>query len=276
MTKTLYVFEHSVWAAVAELAVAELGYKEGEVSKVVNLVQGENFAPSFLKLNPNATLPTLESDDGKVYTSTREVVACLIKDAPHKVATGTAIIEAIHDPKYDHNFVIFLARNDAELAAKSAGFPKVFLATGQPGLEKYAQVPEAAPYKAFYDARIASNTGMLSLFTGTALPEEKAAFFAQSAAHFAAVKNAMLEVFPAFLPANGFIGGERPGEDDFHVGGWFTRIAASCGARNVEDALAAFERAFGVPVPERLAAYWGAWTARESWKKVYAIGLHQF
>ncbi|KAJ6499830.1 hypothetical protein DFH09DRAFT_1289902 [Mycena vulgaris] len=230
------------------------GYKEGNVAtKAVNLVQGENFAPSFLKL----------------------------------VAAGTAIIAAIHDQQYDPNFAVFLARDDAELAAKSTGFPKTFIAThallkesrtGHPVLKKYAQSPEEAPYKAFYDEKIAFNTGgppsprtityspppgILVLYKDTALPAEKAAFLAQSAAHFAALKRA------------------APGEDDFHAGGWITRIAALCGVTSAEDALAAFERAFGEPVPERVGTYCGAWTERESWRKwtaswrwMYAAPLH--
>ncbi|KAJ7630661.1 hypothetical protein FB45DRAFT_1027861 [Roridomyces roridus] len=37
-SKTLYTFTGSVWAAAAELAVAELGYKEDDISvKSVNL-----------------------------------------------------------------------------------------------------------------------------------------------------------------------------------------------------------------------------------------------
>ncbi|KAJ6496831.1 hypothetical protein DFH09DRAFT_1376330 [Mycena vulgaris] len=224
---------------------------EGNVAtKAVNLVQGENFAPSFLKLNPNGTVPTLE-------------FVCLVKDAPRKVAAGTAIIVAIHDQQYDPNFAVFLARDDAELAAKSTGFPKTFIATRHPVLKKYAQSPEEAPYKAFYDEKIAFNTGILVLYKDTALPAEKAAFLAQSAAHFAALKRA------------------APGEDDFHVGGWITRIAALCGVTSAEDALAAFERAFGEPVPERVGTYCGAWTERESWRKwtaswrwMYAAPLH--
>ncbi|KAJ7762273.1 hypothetical protein B0H14DRAFT_2633958 [Mycena olivaceomarginata] len=109
MAKTLYVYKESVWAAACELAVAEFGYKEGDVTmKVVDLVEGENFAPSFLKMNPNGTLPIFESD-GKLYTSTAEAVACLIKDAPLKVKTGSAIIETIHEDKYDPNFTMLRA-----------------------------------------------------------------------------------------------------------------------------------------------------------------------
>ncbi|KAJ7667211.1 hypothetical protein B0H17DRAFT_990371 [Mycena rosella] len=283
MTKTLYTFGNSVWSAVAELAAAELGYKDGEITiRIINVVEGENFAPAFLKLNSNGTIPTLESD-GKVYTSTAEVVACLVKDAPVKVKTGTAIIETIHEDKYDPNFALFLARNNAELSAKGtalrgtfAALPATFLSNRQSALEKYAHSPDsdAAPYRTFYEGKLAENTGMLALFAGKAPADQEADYFAKSQAHFEAVKTAVFEVFPAFLPASGFIGGATPGEDDFHVGAWFTRIAAIFGATTAADGLAAFEAAYGVPVPAKVAAYWGAWAARPSWTKVYAARLH--
>ncbi|KAJ7130072.1 hypothetical protein C8R43DRAFT_670276 [Mycena crocata] len=291
MSKTLYVFAGSVWAAVAELAVEELGYKDTITTKVakslssatptyivnrnqiVNLVEGENFAPEFLKLNPNATLPTLESD-GKVYTSTAEVVAALVKDAPVKVKAGTSIIETIHEDKYDPNFAFVLSRNDAELSAKSSGLAGMFVSHRQAALEKYSQAPEAAPFKAFYEKKLGENGGMLAIITGKAPAEHKAGFFAKSQAHFDSIKSAVSTLLPSFLPESGFIGGEVPGEDDFHVGGWLTRIAATTGAKSSGDALASFEAAYGAPVPPKVAAYWGAWTERPSWKKVYAGGLH--
>ncbi|KAK7064468.1 GST N-terminal domain-containing protein [Favolaschia claudopus] len=274
MPKTLYIFAGSVWAAVAELAVAELGYKEGDVTfKTVNLMEGENFAASFLKINPNGTLPTLESD-GKSHTSTAEVTAALVKDAPIKVKAGSSIIQTIHEDKYDPNFAMLLARNDEELNAKSAGLAGMFLSKRQAALEKLSAEPGAEEFKAFYDTKKGQNGGMLAIVTGKAPAEHKNGFLAQSQAHFDNVKSAVFTVLPGFLPDSGFIGGEIPGEDDFHVGAWLTRIAATTGAKSADDALAALEKAYGAPVPAQVAAYWGTWTARPSWKKVYADGLH--
>ncbi|KAJ7900079.1 hypothetical protein B0H14DRAFT_2429444 [Mycena olivaceomarginata] len=274
MTKTLYVFSYSVWAAAAELAVAELGYKEGDVTfKAINLVEGENFTPSFLAINPAGTLPTLEAD-GQVYTSTAEVIRALIKDAPVKVKDGSAIIETFHQDKYDPNFALTLTRNDAELTAKNAGLPGLFLSKRLEALEKLSVDPQAEAYKAFYEDKKTNIGGMLAIFQGKAPEESKARFFAQSQAHFDSVKSAWFEVLPGILPDSGFIGGELPGEDDFHVGAWLARVAATTGAKSAEDALAAVEVAYGAPVPGRVAAYWAAWTAKPSWKKVYAGGLH--
>lgn len=107
----------------------ELGYPEGAVTlKNLDLINGENFDPAFLKLvcillrsiyqadhnctmlqNPNGTTATLEAG-GKVYTSTTDVIAHLVEHAPRKVKVGTpAIIAAVHDDKYDPNFALLLA-----------------------------------------------------------------------------------------------------------------------------------------------------------------------
>ncbi|KAJ7054307.1 hypothetical protein C8F01DRAFT_502360 [Mycena amicta] len=276
MPKILYTFTGSVWAAAAELAVAELGYTDAEITtKFTSLVDGENFLPSFLSKNPKATLPTLEDTDGKIYTTTADVVAALIKDAPLKVKSSTdpTIIEILHDDKYDPNFALTLSRNEEELAVKGPAIAEILLKRRQVVLEKLVDDPEAAPFKAFLDSRKVQNAGFLAIQTNTAPAEAKTAFFASSQAHFDRVKTAVYEVVPGFLPESGFIGGNVPGEADFHVGAWLTRIAATHGAKSAETALDAFEKAYGAPVPAKISAYWGAWTVRDSWKKVYVNGL---
>lgn len=87
----LYYYPQSVWSSAALLALEEKGYGEDEVDlKVVDLVKGENYAPSFLRLNPKATVPTLVvplqrtlSQDVesryKALTETKAVVAFLDK-----------------------------------------------------------------------------------------------------------------------------------------------------------------------------------------------------
>ncbi|TFK41184.1 hypothetical protein BDQ12DRAFT_679037 [Crucibulum laeve] len=56
----LYYSPVSIWSAVALLALEEKGYGDDEVDlKLVDLGKGENFDPTFLRLNPKATVPTL-------------------------------------------------------------------------------------------------------------------------------------------------------------------------------------------------------------------------
>lgn len=115
---------------------------------------------------------------------------------------------------------------------------------------------------------------LLAIYKREATAEAQAAFFANSKAHWGAVRSALFEVYPALLPASGFIGGAEPGEDDFHMIAWITRIAWVSGARSGEEGLSAFNTAYGEPAPDTVAAYWRAWIQRPSWKKVYAETLH--
>ncbi|RPD62892.1 hypothetical protein L227DRAFT_572760 [Lentinus tigrinus ALCF2SS1-6] len=56
----LYYSPASIWASVPLLALEEKGYGSDEVDlKEVNLATGENFRPSYLRLNPAGTVPTL-------------------------------------------------------------------------------------------------------------------------------------------------------------------------------------------------------------------------
>ncbi|GBE77977.1 hypothetical protein SCP_0108590 [Sparassis crispa] len=56
----LYYYPSSIWCSVALLALEEKGYGADEVDlKAVDLGKGENFAPSYLRINPKATVPTL-------------------------------------------------------------------------------------------------------------------------------------------------------------------------------------------------------------------------
>ncbi|KAJ7762272.1 hypothetical protein B0H14DRAFT_2633957 [Mycena olivaceomarginata] len=109
---------------------------------------------------------------------------------------------------------------------------------------------------------------------GTFTLPDKAAFFAKSQGHFNSVKSAGFDFLPGCLPESGFMDGETAGEDDFHVSAWLTRIAALNGAKLSNDAVVTMGAAFGSPVPGKVAAYWEAWIAKTSWKKVYAGGMH--
>ncbi|KAI0793432.1 hypothetical protein C8Q75DRAFT_731156 [Abortiporus biennis] len=272
----LYVFGLSVWAAAPQLAIVELGYAPDAIKqKVVNLAEGANFTPGFLKLNPNATLPTFTSVDGKNFTNTYDVIKYLAQHAPKKVAPGDkAFLDRIHEDSIDPNFIIFAVRNEEELKAASSGFPHTFLENRQSSLIKNSQTPEAAPFKAFYDAKIPVNGGLLDLFSGKASESDKKAFFELSAKHWENISNFIVNELPTVLPDSGFIGGEIPGEADFHLGAWLARVAHILGGKNAQGEYKVFEKETKVPVPTKVAAYFDAWVTRPSWQQVYAEGLH--
>jgi len=87
----LYHYPKSVWSAVARLAIEEKGYGPDEIDlRVVDLPKGENYYPTFLRLNPKATVPVLivpyenSLTDGvesryKALTETKTIVEFLDK-----------------------------------------------------------------------------------------------------------------------------------------------------------------------------------------------------
>lgn len=272
MTKpVVYTFSHSVWAAVAEIAVAELGV-DVEFKQVV-LINGENFEPSFLKLNPHGTLPTLVVDS-KAYTDTKGVVSYLNSVAASPVAKTTNFTDLVHEHKYDPNFALLLARSDEELKAKGGSVPGVFLAGRQAALERISATSEAAEFKAFYDEKIAANGGLLKVYNYQVPEEAKEGFFQASTAHIANIRDFILNTLPAKLPQSGFLGGARPGEDDFHLIGWLARIASTVFASNDANGILGYEKELGVPVPPSVVSYWKLWAERSSFETVYAGGLH--
>ncbi|KAL0058172.1 hypothetical protein AAF712_015164 [Marasmius tenuissimus] len=285
-------------STLAELVVAELT-QPGEIElKVVDLIKGENFDPEFIKLNPNATLPTLEVD-GQVYTSTFEVVQYLIKRSGKDIKPGhKELLDKIHEERLNvlnPNFALLLSRSEEERKAKAQGIPGAFLSGStspstpppppfppNPSLsqqdkqpsKKYSQSPSGSPLlKDFYEPRLTTNASLLAFYQDTLPPPtSKQDFFSKSTAHFNAIGDFIHDELPQYLPSGGLLllGGTEPSEDDYHLGAWIVRIAATNGAKTGEEGV----RAYGREVPGEVVEYWRAWARRESFKRVYAEGLH--
>ena|SRR5579863_110965 len=135
-------------------------------------------------------------------------------------------------------------------------------------LKRYAETPGAQANKSFYDKRITSLSDLYMILEGQAPDEAKQAFFSDSSALWDGIKAFTIHTLPAAITEGPFIGGSRPGVDDYHVGAWLARIANVLGTENSEEGVPALEKGFG-PLPEKVKAYWAAWIARDSWVKAY-------
>ncbi|KAL1690409.1 hypothetical protein GGG16DRAFT_114157 [Schizophyllum commune] len=269
----LYTIPQSVWASAARLAIYELG----------------------MKINPNGTLPTLQTPEGTL-TNTIDVIKYFVMHAHTGMAmkSGDAtLVESLHSDALDPNFAKQMARNDKELATKADKFLQAFLEGRQRALEKQSARPEGAPYRDFYAAKKVSNGEFLAIVDGSAPVEAKQAFFDKANALQEAIRSFIYDELPKMLPAldsdNGhFLSGDLPGETDFHLAAWLARIFFTCGAdaaggasesardasEQARDASEKAKAAFGGPLPPSVLAYWNAWVARPSWGKVYGQGLH--
>ena len=126
--------------------------------------------------------------------------------------------------------------------------------------------------RSFFDAKLASNGGGVAIYNGEAPAENTSAFFKASQANWDAVANFITIVLPVYLPEHGFLGGDVPGEADFHIGGYLARIVGVLGGPNEQDGWKSLS-AFG-EVPASVSQYWKTWQAKESWNVVYKDGLH--
>lgn len=133
---------------------------------------------------------------------------------------------------------------------------------------------DSANHRAFYDRKLAVNSQVLAIYQSKVPDDIKNGFFKKSEAHWKALRSFILDILPSHLPENGFIGGGRPGEDDFHAAAWLARIAAAGGAKETQQGLIELEKEVGKPIPVKVANYWNSWAERESWKMVYGNGLH--
>lgn len=159
---TLYTFDGSVWASAPRLALVEKGYSPQDVDiKTVNLVQAENFDPSYLRINSKGTVPTLvvpllETTSAEVATKFRAIndtkailefldksrsqntipVDASVPAAPAPIlapatiegkAASDEIIALVHAAAVDPNFLLLGARNQAEFQAGKAGLPGTFV-----------------------------------------------------------------------------------------------------------------------------------------------------
>jgi len=269
MTKpVLYTFELSIWSAGADIARVELGLADKVDTKRINVVEAENLSPEYIKINPGATVPALVAD-GKLYGDTAATIDYLISISDAKVAPATKLTAAVHDAGVDPNFAFVAARNDEELAQRVAGFPKLLIDSRHPNIKKYAALPESAAHKDKYAAKLGEAEFVSAIYAGTAPADAKAKFFAGAAANFAATRAFIYETLPAAIGAGPFVGGAAPGADDYNVVGWFFHTATGAGAPKAPGGLAAFEKYFGAPVPEKVRAYYEAWTARPGFKVAY-------
>ena len=119
------------------------------------------------------------------------------------------------------------------------------------------------------------NGGLLAIYNGQVPDEAKQGLFQDGVARWETISSFLTTELPATLPDSGpFLGGETPGEDDFHLGAWIARVAFLTGGTPDKEGYKALEKETKGPVPAKIAAYWAAWAERPSFQKVYANGLH--
>ncbi|KAL7413382.1 hypothetical protein BDY24DRAFT_389865 [Mrakia frigida] len=263
-----YTFDASVWSTAPRLAIVELNYpKDAFDVKETVLLEGQNFAPSFVKLNPAATLPTLVDIQGDVLDNTTKVVKYLIANAPNAPQSwepaSPEIIEALHEDTIDPNDLLLnYSRNDEERKGKAGDVPGAYWKGRQAALEKYA-ASSPPELKSFYEKKIAYNSFYNNIYHGS--PDEATLkdYYGKAAALWKAVGSFLTGPLPKYLSERKgpYFGGEKPGEVDFHAIAWLARVVTAAGG-SIEK----LEEAIGSKLDPSVSAYYEDWTKRESFK----------
>lgn len=276
-----YTFEGSVWAVTGDLALVDLGYTDQVERKRINVLEGENLKLDYLKKTPAATVPLLLTPDGTAHDSTHKAIKWLINNAPAGAKYGTKtnqeLIDLVHQPIVDPNFFSVAAKSAEELNAKrdaQPSIPVIFFTSRQKVIDE-EKVSVPAEYATFYKQKDEVNSVLVKIYTKGAPDELTKPFFEQSQANWDAVNSVIYTDLPKHLPESGFVGGADPGEADWHVAAWIGRIGAVFGAKPTPGGWETLSQLKGgEPVPKKVQNYWDAWANRESWKSVYASGLH--
>jgi glutathione S-transferase len=172
----LYYDARSTWSLAVLVALEEKGYGKDEIDlRLVDLSKGENFSPSFLRLNPKGTVPTLVvplenslspqmESRYKAITDTEALIAFLDKSrsvmshthttsaapapvlSPATVAmssTAKSIIALLHSAPASPELLFYL--NARDLPALKTGAPSVsaFLKGRKEALVRYLTEDES-------------------------------------------------------------------------------------------------------------------------------------
>ncbi|SPC66347.1 uncharacterized protein UHOD_07587 [Ustilago sp. UG-2017b] len=156
---TLYTFSGSVWASSPRLMLIEKGYSSTDLDlKTVDLICGENFSPTYLRINSKGTVPTLvvpllETTSAEVDTKfraindTKAILEFLDRSRSSNTVVGANgapapilapatiegkedsddIIKIVHEQPVDPNFLLLGLRSVAELDGKRQALPGVFV-----------------------------------------------------------------------------------------------------------------------------------------------------
>lgn len=276
----IYEFGESCWANVPKLATHEADFEEKNLEWVsINLAEGANFDPEYLKVNPNGTVPSLRVD-GQTYTDSITVTSEILKRAPHpprvSAHTSTSIIEEVHGANHDPNATLLMAISDEDREAKIKGIPRGFLAGRQKALDKFApSAPEE--FKSFLEKKQKDNQQLLDFYNGNPDDAAKQQHYAATKEMWRSAGIVIRGVLTQAIQKNGgtYAGGDKPGEADFHIITWLARMATNAGVEPGASASEAIGKlrdyTGGHAIDPSVEKYWDAWSKRDSFKK---INLH--
>ncbi|KAL7892362.1 hypothetical protein HDV63DRAFT_265034 [Trichoderma sp. SZMC 28014] len=274
---TIYTSPESQWVGVMHLALVEKGLKK-DVDydvKELSLTNGDNFAPDYIKINPNATVPSLTAPSlSKPITESADILRWI--DArgkktlePDDAARSKEILDLVHSPSMTTNLILFQARDANEMKSKQNSFWKTFLEGRQSRLDKELA---AQPSHPFYVSKTAENLGVTSLYR---------AEVGSTHEDFYKMTDEMYRTLAAGLNkldsliALPYAAGSRVSEADYNAAPWLSHalMGADTPTKDVQD-FGHLERLIQKTVPDfkigpKIREWWANLAKTESFKEVF-------
>nr|ODN82617.1 hypothetical protein L203_05426 [Cryptococcus depauperatus CBS 7841] len=276
----LYNFPGSVWANAPKLALEEGGLKKDKDVEYIsiNLAEGENFEPHYLRINPAGTVPTL-------IVGKNSAVAEIVKIAPNhpkgKVSFGSFIIEEIHSASIDPNATFLFATDDDDRREKARGLPKAFLIERQKTLNRQIVLTRIIrlierpdpKFADFLKKKQADNKQLLEFYIAEPDEHIRKAHYAQTKQFWDSVGKALRGFVTDTLTKDHggpFVGGTEPSEVDFHLIAWLARTITNAGVEpgaNPDEAIKRLQlKTGGGAFDDSIKTYWECWNGRSSFK----------
>lgn len=245
-----------------------------------DIVDGENFKPSYLQVNPRGTVPSLTSNQlAKPLTQSADILEYLdsfegdsragklIPTDITQKARVDALIERIHGDDMSTNILLFLARDTDDLNRNKLEGRDTFLANRQRALEKYhAQVPGHP----FYLPKLAENGADLASYQTDDSQRLQEFFAISQKAHNGLTRELEQLDEMIVLP---FAAGPEVTAADLHLAPWFSHALMAVGAGDISD-LTALETFLQRTLPSyklgnRLTTWWATMNGRPSFKTFF-------
>ncbi|KAL6889164.1 hypothetical protein GGI43DRAFT_416602 [Trichoderma evansii] len=278
---TIYTSVESQWVGVMHLALAEKGLKKDIDYDVndISLSNGDNFAPEYITINPNGTVPSLTAPSlPKPLTESADILRWIDARgtkslAPEDAARSKEILDLIHSPSMSTNLILFQARDADEMAYKKASAWNAFLEGRQTRLDKELV---AQPTHPFYISKTAENLSVTSLYRAD-VGSTHEDFYKMTEEMYRTLA-AGLNKFDSLI-ALPYAAGSRVSEADYNTVPWFAHamMGADTPVADVQD-FGPLERLIQKTVPDfkigsNIKEWWSNIAKTEAFKEVFPV-LH--
>lgn len=278
---TIFTSVESQWVGVMHLALAEKGLKKDIDYHVkdISLSNGDNFAPEYIAINPNGTVPSLTAPSlSKPLTESADILRWIDARgtktlAPEDAARSKEILDLMHSPSMSTNLILFQARDADEMAGKQASAWNAFLEGRQTRLDKELA---AQPTHPFYVSKTAENLSVTSLYRADVGPTHED-FYKMTKEMYRTLA-AGLDKLDSLI-ALPYAAGSRVSEADYNTVPWLAHamMGADTPVADVQD-FGPLERLIQKSVPDfkigsNTKKWWSNIAKTEAFKEVYPV-LH--